>query len=163
MKYKLIKRGNPQKKEEPKKWYATPNSEKAMSEKEMTKAATANTSTAPIEMEAAFEHLANFVPMQMRQGHTVRIPGLGTFRLSFKSQGVEDINKFNAGTMIREPRIIFKPSKELRESVMKNLTFENGGVLEDGINYASITDYNKAKGNTGSAGSTPEEDEPVVQ
>jgi len=38
-------------------------------------------------MEASLELLAKFVPQQLQQGHTVKIPGLGTFRLTFKSDG----------------------------------------------------------------------------
>ena len=86
-KYKLIKKVNPQKRQEPGKWYATPKSETPLSGKAMTCAATANTTTAPIEMEASLELLAKFVPQQLQQGHTVKIPGLGTFRLTFKSAG----------------------------------------------------------------------------
>lgn len=141
-KYKLIKKVNPQKRQEPGKWYATPKSETPLSGKAMTCAATANTTTAPIEMEASLELLAKFVPQQLQQGHTVKIPGLGTFRLTFKSDGVEDINSFRANSMI----IVFTPSKELRESVLSGLTFEDGGVLEDDISYASIADYRLAKG-----------------
>ena len=140
-KYKLIKKVNPQKRQEPGKWYATPKSETPLSGKAMTCAATANTTTAPIEMEASLELLAKFVPQQLQQGHTVKIPGLGTFRLTFKSDGVEDIN-----SMIKNVRIVFTPSKELRESVLSGLTFEDGGVLEDDISYASIADYRLAKG-----------------
>ena len=113
-KYKLIKKVNPQKRQEPGKWYATPKSETPLSGKAMTCAATANTTTAPIEMEASLELLAKFVPQQLQQGHTVKIPGLGTFRLTFKSDGVEDINSFRANSMIKNVRIVFTPSKELR-------------------------------------------------
>ena len=112
----------------------------------MTHAATANTTTAPIEMEAALELLAKFVPQQLQQGHTVKIPGLGTFRLTFKSDGVEDINSFRANCMIKNARIVFTPSKELRESVLSGLSFEDGGVLENDISYASLADYRMAKG-----------------
>ena len=103
-KYKLIKKVNPQKRQEPGKWYATPKSETPLSGKAMTCAATANTTTAPIEMEASLELLAKFVPQQLQQGHTVKIPGLGTFRLTFKSDGVEDINSFRANSMIKNVR-----------------------------------------------------------
>lgn len=101
-KYKLIKKVNPQKRQEPGKWYATPKSETPLSGKAMTCAATANTTTAPIEMEASLELLAKFVPQQLQQGHTVKIPGLGTFRLTFKSDGVEDINSFRANSIDQE-------------------------------------------------------------
>ena len=144
--YKLVQKKNPQKKSEPAKWYATPNSAKPLAQKALTRAATENTTTAPIEMEAAMELLAAFIPQQLQQGHTVNVPGMGTFRLTFKSEGVEDIDKFNAGQMIKSPRIVFTPAKELKEGVLQGLSFENGGVLEAGINYASLADYRKAKG-----------------
>lgn len=145
-KYKLIKKVNPQKRQEPGKWYATPKSETPLSGKAMTRAATANTTTAPIEMEASLELLAKFVPQQLQQGHTVKIPGLGTFRLTFKSDGVENIDDFRASSMIKNARIVFTPSKELRESVLSGLSFEDGGVLENDISYASLADYRMAKG-----------------
>ncbi|MCI6212798.1 hypothetical protein [Bacteroides heparinolyticus] len=144
--YKLVQRKNPLKKDEPAKWYATPNSANPLAQKALTRAATANTTTAPIELESAMELLAAFIPQQLKQGHTVNVPGMGTFRLTFKSDGVEDINKFNAGQMIKSPRIVFTPAKELKEGVLQGLSFENGGVLEAGINYASLADYRKAKG-----------------
>lgn len=96
-------------------------------------------------MEASLELLAKFVPLQLQQGHTVKIPGLGSLRLTFKSDGVENINDFRANSMIKNARIIFTPSKELRESVLSGLTFEDGGVLENDISYASLADYRLAK------------------
>ena len=154
IKFNLVQKANPQKREEASKWYAVPSSESAMSGKALTRAATANTSTAPIEMEAAMEHLANYIPQQLLQGHTVKVPGLGSFRVSFKSKGVGDISTFNAGSMISDVRILFTPDKALRTSVINNLAFENGGVLKDGVRYASVTDYLKAIGEAGDSGST---------
>ncbi|WP_373732977.1 HU family DNA-binding protein [Bacteroides heparinolyticus] len=144
--YKLVQKKHPTKKSEPMKWYAVPNSARPLAQKALTRAATANTTTAPIEMEAAIELLAAFIPQQLQQGHTVNVPGLGTFRLTFKSEGVEDINLFNAGLMIKSPRVVFSPAKELRDKIVQGLRFENGGVLEAGVNYASMADYRKAKG-----------------
>ncbi|VFB13037.1 DNA-binding protein [Bacteroides heparinolyticus] len=144
--YKLVQKKHPTKKSEPAKWYAVPNSARPLAQKALTRAATANTTTAPIEMEAAIELLAAFIPQQLQQGHTVNVPGLGTFRLTFKSEGVEDINLFNAGLMIKSPRVVFTPAKELRDKILHGLSFENGGVLEAGVNYASMADYRKAKG-----------------
>lgn len=162
-KYKLIKKVNPLKRDDPPKWYATPKSEAPLSGKAMTRAATANTTMAPIEMEASLELLAKFVPQQLQQGHTVKIPGLGTFRTTFKSDGVEDINTFRANSMIKNARIVFTPSKELRESVLNGLTFEDGGVLEDDISYASLSDYRLAKsGSPEGGGGGGEDDRPVI-
>ena len=36
--------------------------------------------------------------------------------------------------------------QEFREAVINGLQFQNGGVLDEGINYASVVDYCKAKG-----------------
>lgn len=152
-KYKLIQKTNPNDKNAPKKWYATSIGEKAQSTKTMTRAATENTTTAPIEMEASLELLGKYAAQQLQQGHIVKVGDLGTIRVTFKSEGVEDITQFNAATMISNPRILFTPSKEFRELVLQGIQFQNGGVLENGISYASLADYKKAKGITG-GGST---------
>lgn len=153
-KYKLIQKINPRDKSAAKKWYATAIGSDSQSVKAMTRAATENTTTAPIEMEASIELLGNYAVQQLLQGHIVKVGDLGTLRITFKSIGVEDITQFNAGSMIREPRILFTPSKSLRENVIKNLQFQNGGVLADGVSYASLTDYKVAKGiTTGGSGS----------
>lgn len=154
VKFNLVQKANPQKREEASKWYAVPSSESAMDGKAMTRAATVNTSTSAIEMEAAMEYLAAFIPQQLLQGHTVKVPGLGSFRISFKSKGVSDITTFNAGSMISDARILFTPDKALRTNVIGNLTFENGGVLKDGVRYASVTDYRLAMGESADSGSS---------
>ncbi|WP_455638067.1 HU family DNA-binding protein [Parabacteroides sp.] len=160
-KYKLIKRTNPLKKADPPKWYATPKSETPLTGKAMTRAATANTTTAPIEMEASLELFAKFAPQQLQQGHTVKIPGLGSLRLTFKSDGVDNIDDFRASSMIKDARIIFTPTKEFRESVLSGLTFEDGGVLENDISYASLSDYRLAKNPPSSGGG--DDDRPVIE
>ncbi len=152
-KYKLIQKNNPQDKSAKKKWYAVAIGNDSQDVKTMTRAATENTTTAPIEMEASLDLLGKYAMQQLLQGHIVKVGDLGTLRISFKSEGVEDITQFNAGSMIKEPRIIFTPSKTLREGVIQNLKFQNGGVLEDGVSYASLTDYKVAKGITTGGGS----------
>ncbi len=145
-KYKLIQKGIPLRPEEAKKWYATPIGEKAESVKQMTEEATRNTTTAPIEMESSLELFGKHARQQLQQGHIVRVGDLGTLRITFKSKGVENIDDFNAGTMIENPRVLFTPSKDFREKVLQGLQFQNAGVLEDGISYASLSDYRRAKG-----------------
>lgn len=152
--YNLVLKRNPMKPDEAKKWYAVPQSRESQDIKAMTRAATENTTTAPIEMEAAIDLLGKYAVQQLLQGHTVKVGNLGTLRVTFKSEGVENINDFNAGVMIKEPRILFTPSKEFRQNIIQQLKYQNGGVLEEGVNYASLTDYRKAKGiSTGGSGS----------
>ncbi len=154
-KFKLIKKINPQDKSAPKKWYAVPISESPQSFKETARRATQNTTTGAMELETAVDLLGSYAVEQLQAGHTIRIGNLGTLRITFKSEGVENINDFNASSMIKEPRVIFTPSKEFRDAVINNLVFGNGGVLEDDINYASLADYRRAKGQSEEGGGTP--------
>jgi len=144
-KYKLIQKNNPQNPTAAKKWYATAIGEKAQTVKAMTRAATENTTTAPIEMEASLELLGKYAVEQLQQGHIVKVGNLGTLRVSFKSDGADSVDAFNASTMISNPRVVFTPSKEFRESVLNGLQFENAGVLADGVSYTSVADYQAAK------------------
>ena len=154
-KFKLIKKINPQDKSAPKKWYAVPISESPQSFKETARRATQNTTTGAMELETAVDLLGSYAVEQLQAGHTIRIGNLGTLRITFKSEGVENINDFNASSMIKDPRVIFTPSKEFRDAVINNLVFGNGGVLEDDINYASLADYRRAKGQSEEGGGTP--------
>ncbi len=100
-KYKLYeKKGDPRDESAPKKWYATPQSAAPLSGKAMTKAAAENTTLAPIELEAALDLLANFIPQQLLQGHTVTLPGLGYFRLTFKSKGADTVKEYDPKELI---------------------------------------------------------------
>ena len=146
-KCKLIEKdSNPMQEGSPKKWYATTQSSTALSGKAMTKAAAENTTLAPIELEAALDLLGNFIPQQLLQGHTVTLPGLGYFRLTFKSKGADTVKDFDPKELIYDVRPVFVPSKELRDRVRQGIEFEDGGVSKDGINYATRADYYQATG-----------------
>lgn len=112
---------------------------------------------APKELEAALELLGNYARQQLLQGHSVKVGDLGTLRITIQSEGVEDITQYNPQTMIKGARILFTPSKEFREAVINNLQFENGGVLDGNVNYASLADYKRAKGISGGTTTEPEE------
>ena len=143
------KSSDPRDGDSPKKWYGTTQSETPLSGKAMTKAATQNTTLAPIELEAALDLLGNFIPQQLLQGHTVTLPGLGYFRLTFKSKGADSVQEFNAKEMIYDVRPVFVPSKELRDRIRQNIEFEDGGVIKDGISYATRADFYQATGQGG--------------
>ena len=147
LKCKVYEKGSdPRDKSAPKKWYGTTQSETPLSGKAMTKAATQNTTLAPIELEAALDLLGNFIPQQLLQGHTVTLPGLGYFRLTFKSKGADTVKDFDPKELIYDVRPVFVPSKELRDRVRQGIEFEDGGVSKDGINYATRADYYAATG-----------------
>ena len=60
MKYKLIQKVNPNNREEAPLWYATPITGEAEEADSATRAATANTTTAPIELTAGLVHLTEY-------------------------------------------------------------------------------------------------------
>lgn len=146
MKYKLIQKVNPNNREEAPLWYATPITGEAEEADSATRAATANTTTAPIELTAGLVHLTGYAISKLSKGEPVPLGEMGDLRITFRSKGVADINKFNPNTMIYEPRLRFVPKRAFRNAIIQQLTFENAGVLADGIDYASLAAYRKAKG-----------------
>lgn len=156
LKYNMVEKStNPSDNSAPKKWYATPQSATPLEEKEMVRIATKNTTLAPAELQAALDLLADFIPEQLLQGHTVVIPGLGYFRLSFKSKGADTVKDFNPAEMIYDERPVFVPDKKFRERIKKDIVFEDGGVKAGGVNYRTRADYYEATGQGGSTSTTP--------
>lgn len=141
VKFKLAFKKNPQKRDEPGKWYANPIVSNALDTRAVCRAVTRNTTVAPTELEASMSLVCDGIPAQLQQGNSVRIGSLGTMRLSFGSAGAENIDAFNAATMIKNVKVIFTPSKELMGAIHDGLSFENAGVIEEGFTYASIKAY----------------------
>ena len=146
MKYKLIQKVNPNNREEAPLWYATPITGEAEEADSATRAATANTTTAPIELTAGLVNLSAYAVTRLMKGEPVSLGEMGDLRITFRSKGVADINEFNPNTMIYEARLRFVPKRAFRNAIIQQLTFENAGVLADGIDYASLAAYRKAKG-----------------
>lgn len=149
IKINLIKRQNHFDKDKPAKWYGTSNTGKAENTYVITRNASENTSTAPTEMDSAIELFFREAIKELLNGNSVRAGRYGSFRIAFRSDGVEDINEFNVNSMIKEARIVFQPSKLFRSEVINNLQFVVSGVTEDEVRYASLPDYRRAKGITG--------------
>jgi predicted histone-like DNA-binding protein len=136
----------------------------------LSEEATENTTLAPAEFETTMNLFARTMPKLLMEGFSIKVDELGTFRLSFSSDGVEEITGFNPATMIKEPRIIFTPDKELLENIRNNISFENAGVVEDGFTYPSTKAYLEKQvedrpttgggGNSGGSNNNGDEEEP---
>lgn len=146
MKVKYLRKPSPANRAATPKWYAAPIVDKPETVTAMTRAATENTSTAPLEMQAALGLFGNYARKRLLAGESVRLGDLGTLKVTFRSKGVDSIDQVNAGQMIYDVRLRFTPSKEFRESIINNLSFECGGVLDEGVDYSSLAAYRKAKG-----------------
>ena len=147
-KYKLVeRRSNAMVKNDPTKtFYAAPVTERAMPVAQFARLATTDSALSAGEMLAALEFFGQTAMQQLLQGHSVEVPGIGTLRISFSSKGVDKPEQFNACTMISNARILFRPKAEVRNAIREGMYYENAGVRADGVDYASIAAYKKAKG-----------------
>ena len=153
-KYSLYQKSkDPRNPDSEKQWYGAPQSNAPLESKAMTRAATKNTTIAPSELGNALDLLADFIPEQLLQGHTVTIPGLGYFRLTFKSKGAASVEDFDPREMFYDVRPVFVPDKAFRKRVQDNIIFEDGGVTKDGVSYRTRADYLQQTG--GSSAVTP--------
>ena len=152
--YVMRKKPNPLDKQAPKKWYAVTKSGAPMDEEIMTNMATEDTTIADVELAAAAKLIAKWVYNQLIQGKRAKIPGLGTFRITFGSEGVENIEDFHTG-LIRNVKLSLIPDKTLRANILRDLRFENAGVVDEGTYYGSLENYKQVKGITqGGTGTT---------
>ena len=104
--YKMQRKKNPQKRTEPGKWYAVPKTGTPVEDKVMSRMATADTTVADFELEGSAKLISKWLYTQFMNGKRARVPGLGTFRITFGSEGVDDIRDFHTG-LIRNVKIAF--------------------------------------------------------
>lgn len=165
--FTLQQKPDPNDRQGPKKWYAVPRSGSPVSEKNMTRMATEDTTVADIELQAAAKLIGKWIHNQVIQGKRVKIPGLGTFRITFGSEGTEDITQFHTG-MIRNVKLSYIPDADLRADILQDLTFENAGVIDGDTFYGSLDNYKEVKGlkspsgggsQTGGTGGSGEDEE----
>ena len=121
MKYKMIQRANPQNRSI-QKWYAAPVNDGKITQRAIAADIVELSSLSRGDVSNVIESLIGTVPKYLLMGKSVNLGDLGTLRLSFTSQGVDDVSTFNA-SMISNVRVIFTPSVEFKASLEK-VTFE---------------------------------------
>ena len=121
MKYKLIQRANPQDRSK-QKWYASPVNDGRITQKAIAADIVELSSLSRGDVSNVIECLIDTVPKYLLMGKSVNLGDLGTLRLSFKSEGVEDADKFNAG-MISNVKVVFTPSVDFKDALNK-ISFE---------------------------------------
>ena len=113
--YNLAKRKDPQTKTV--KWYAVPASKGAMDTDETARMAVADTTLSKGEFKHVMEVASEKLLPLLLSGISVSIGDLGRLRLSFGSVGVEDMNDFDPTTMIKSAKLVFSPSKALKDAI----------------------------------------------
>jgi len=74
------------------------------------------------DIQLIIDGLVQILSRRLQSGQSVQLGSFGTFRPSLCSDGTEKKEDFNA-SMIRTPRIVFHPGKQLRE-LRRNIRVE---------------------------------------
>lgn len=102
-------------------YIAQPNIYSTIKADDLMKRAQDNSSLTVGRFYRAMDAIVNEFKNFLMNGHSVEIPQLGTFRFSVRAKAVEDAKDADARQVTRR-KIIFTPSKELRES-LKQVNF----------------------------------------
>jgi predicted histone-like DNA-binding protein len=96
VKYVLVERGNPQKPDDPKKWYAQAKSDGDVSLKELGKEITQRCTVNYANVLAVLEALDHVLTQNPDKNKIVRFGDFGSFRVGVGSEGAETEEKFTA-------------------------------------------------------------------
>jgi predicted histone-like DNA-binding protein len=121
MKYKMIGRSNPQDKTKVK-LYATPVYEGKITKNDLTKEVVNLSSLSRGDVSSVIENLLDIFPKYLMMGKSVNLGELGTMRVSFSSEGVDDEKDFHTGK-ISGVKIVFTPGVELKKQ-LRDIRFE---------------------------------------
>lgn len=133
--YKKIQRVNPLKKDEPRKWYPVVKSLGTLSEKEVAKRISDETTLNPKEAEMALAQLEKVLISGLLDGYTVRIGDWGTFQVTVNSVG-SDSEKDAGASKITKVNVRFTAGQSLREAAQK-ATFRSAADFAGGSGNAA--------------------------
>lgn len=129
--YKIEPRKNPMTKEV--KYHAIAKSIGMITSRQIAEELAARSALTAGDMYDTLDNLRSLITQWLIQGFTVRLDGLGTFRLTTQSDGAETAQKFTPA-YIRRTVVRIIAEKQLRESVKNNIHYESIGTLEARLN-----------------------------
>ena len=121
MKYIILQRANPQDRRKAK-WYATPLLERRVRQAELTSQLTESLGIRYGIVRKIIQVFLEAVVRHLLAGRSVSLRPLGTLRISFTSDGMEEPEHVTPDT-IRDLKIVITPDKLLKEQ-LSNLHFE---------------------------------------
>lgn len=108
------------------------------------------------DVMAVLGELAGVIADYMAQGKSVRLDGLGTFRYTLKTKGVDDEADFDFQKQLRAVRVQFVPE---REGAATKGSTATRGLVPGGIEWLPFDPaLAKPSGEGGSSTTTPGED-----
>ncbi|RNC65911.1 HU family DNA-binding protein [Proteiniphilum sp. X52] len=116
MKYKLIQKPNPRELKSQRKWYASPVKEGTINHYQLSKNIAAKSSITRSTVMYVLENMVKEIPHYLIEGYSVNLNDLGTLRLSFSNEGVNDPEEFSSDN-IKSVRVIFTPSPKFKRTL----------------------------------------------
>ena len=111
------------------KWYVALRSLGLIGERELGEAITDETTLNPKEAEMAFSQLFKVMLRFLLSGNSIRLAGLGTFRLTVSCEG-SDTYEEALPSKIKRVNIRFIPSESFKEALQK-ATFKEAKSLSE--------------------------------
>ena len=145
VRYKLVLRKDLSKDaaEGAQKYYASVNSNGVMSFKQMCTAIAAYSTASPGDVLVVMDGLLFVLKEALARGEVVQAGELGNFQVNVGSGGTPTAEEFKS-SLIRKPRIVFRPSTTLKEMLNK-------------VSFERISSGTTGKGDSG------EDDRPVIE
>lgn len=124
VRYKLVLRKDLSKDaaEGAQKYFASVNSNGVMSYKQMCTSIAAYSTASPGDVHVVMDGLLFVLKEALLRGEVVQAGELGNFQINAGSGGTPTTEEFKA-TLIRKPRIVFRPSVALKE-ILGKVSFE---------------------------------------
>jgi predicted histone-like DNA-binding protein len=126
MKFKLEQKLNPAQPDAPQLWYAVPVTGELVSNETLTQEIAERSSLTSGDVDNALDNLGIVIPEHWRNGSPVKLRGVGTFRVSFHSEGVENPNDFSRKHIINA-HIVYSPDPQLVK-MLAELHIEDSGI-----------------------------------
>jgi predicted histone-like DNA-binding protein len=120
--YRVIPKRNPNKPDEPQKFYANTKANGEMNFRQLAKdIAAGSTTVSDSDAMAVLNELIKILCRHLGDGKIVRFGEFGSFQTSISSDGAESEDKFKP-SLIKGGKILFRPGQDLRE-MLKNLKY----------------------------------------
>ena len=140
-----------------------------LAEAKVIKEASMRSGIAQGTINASWAAIGEVIKAWATEGHSVAIPGLGTMRFGVRASSVADVSDVSTG-LIKTRKVIFTPNVDIKDelkstsinitcydkdgNLVKQVTSDDAGTVEDNENDNGDTTENVNGGSTDNGGNT---------
>ena len=140
-----------------------------LAEAKVIKEASMRSGIAQGTINASWAAIGEVIKAWATEGHSVAIPGLGTMRFGVRASSVADVSDVSTG-LIKTRKVIFTPNMDIKDelkstsinitcydkdgNLVKQVTSDDAGTVEDNENDNGETTENVNGGSTDNGGNT---------